>query len=87
VLSSKMAICQDSQVHQKGELVLDVATLHQSVDIALSPIEVVLSGTLRHEIIIVLESGEIPIGEFALFRPDFIADGFAAAALDAKFVM
>jgi hypothetical protein len=37
VLQSKMAISQDSQVHQKGELVSDVATLHYKADIALSP--------------------------------------------------
>jgi hypothetical protein len=72
-----MAICLDSQVHPKGELVSDLAALHQSVDIALSLnlIEAVLSGALGYEIVVVLERGQILLGEFAPFRPDFIADG------------
>jgi hypothetical protein len=71
-----MAICQDSHVHQKGELVSDLAALHQSLDIALSLclIEAVPSGAVRHEIVIVLERGQILVGEFTPFRPDFIAD-------------
>jgi hypothetical protein len=62
-----MAIRQDSQVHQKGELVSDLAARHQSVDTALnlSFIEAVLSSALRQEIVIVLERGQILVGEFA----------------------
>ena len=60
----------------KGELASDLAALHHGVDIALSLslLEAVLSGELRHEIVVVLERGQIPVGELAPFQPDFIAD-------------
>jgi hypothetical protein len=46
-------------VHQERELVSDLATLQQKIDIALSLslIEAVFSGALRHEIVVVLERG------------------------------
>jgi hypothetical protein len=48
-------------VRLEGELASDLAALHHGVDIALSRslLEAVLSGELRHEIVIVLERGQI----------------------------
>ena len=45
----------------EGELASDLAALHHGVDIALSLslLEAVLSGELRHEIVVVLERGQI----------------------------
>ena len=45
----------------EGELASDLAALHHDVDIALSLslLEAVLSGELRHEIVVVLERGQI----------------------------
>jgi hypothetical protein len=63
-------------VRLKGELASNLPALHQDVDIALSlslP-EAVLSGALRHEIVVVLERGQILVGELAPFPPDFIAE-------------
>jgi hypothetical protein len=55
----------DSQAHQGEELVSDLAALHQSVNTALklSFIEALLSSALRREIVIVLERGQILVGE------------------------
>jgi hypothetical protein len=49
-----------SQVRLEGELASDLAALHHGVDIALSLslLEAVLSGELRHEIVVVLERGQ-----------------------------
>jgi len=60
----------------EGELASNLPTLHQDVDIALSLslLEAVLSGALRHEIVVVLKRGQILVGELAPFPPDFIAD-------------
>ena len=60
----------------KGELASNLPALDQDVDIALSlslP-EAVLSGALRHEIVVVLERGQILVGELAPFRPDLRED-------------
>src|SRR6266566_3732038 len=85
-----MAICQDLRCARSktvaaqtenhglalGELASDLAALHQGIDIALSLslLEAVFGGELRHEIAVVLERGQILVGELAPFPPDFIAD-------------
>jgi hypothetical protein len=63
-------------VRLKGELASNLPALHQDVDIALSLrlLEAVLSGALRHEIVVVLERGQILVGELAPFRPDLRED-------------
>jgi hypothetical protein len=62
-----------TQVRLEGELASDLAALHHGVDIALSLslLGAVLSGELRHEIVIVLERGQILVGEFAPFSAGF----------------
>jgi hypothetical protein len=95
---SKIAVCLDSRAHQKGEPVSDLATLHQSVDIALSLslIEAVLSGALRHEIVVVLERGRswsenLPHFERISLQTVCLiltaASSFAAVTLEATFAM
>jgi hypothetical protein len=81
-----------------GELVSDLAVLHQGIDIALSLrlLQAVLGYELRHEIAVTIERGQILLREFAPRRPDFLetfclvsaaVSGFAAAALEATFVV
>jgi hypothetical protein len=78
--------------------VSDLATLHQSVDIALSLslIEAVLSGALRHEIVVVLERGRswsenLPHFERISLQTVCLiltaASSFAAVTLEATFAM
>jgi hypothetical protein len=55
---------------------LDLAALHQRVDIALSLrlFEAAFGRELRHKIVIALERGQVLLGELAPLRLDFLDD-------------